>query len=95
MSYDAATDPLKQLISTPDIPAGMTKMVSFERAGVASKITMMFLADAPVAGAPLGQVGEGHITTSTVPEGELNNSFALPWNREIGNPQTYLNPLVY
>ena len=73
---------------TPSIPAGGQVTVKVTRTGPFGKIYLVFLADAPTAGKPLGKLLEG-LTSSAY---EQNNSLTVPFDIAKGTNQTFTNP---
>ena len=83
-------------LATPTIAVGGTTSVKVTVTGALSSRKFMFLVDAPVAGKPWGQVGEGvgQSAYGPAPLGELNNAFSVPYSPGSGYVQVFLNPAV-
>lgn len=76
--------------ATPPIPARGSVTVSFVRRVPLTQAYWIFVADAPVAGKPLGRLVESVGST----RGKSNNSFVVAYSAANGNPQTFTNTLV-
>lgn len=74
------------------LAVGQETTVKVTVTGALSSRWFMFLADAPIGGHPSGQVGEGVFPDQM--GGELNNSFAAPWDPGKGYTQQYANPVA-
>lgn len=75
-------------VPTPEVPAGGQVAVTITRTvAPISKAFFVFVADAPVAGKPIGNLREAGAATS----GKGNNSFVVAYNSAFGNPQTFTN----
>lgn len=75
-------------VPVPEIPAGAQVVVKFQRQMPIDKAYWVFVADAPVAGKPLGRLTEAGGAT----RGKCNNSFVVAYSSAYGNPQTFTNP---
>jgi len=74
-------------VGVPEIPAGAQATVKFQRQMPIDKAYWVFVADAPVAGKPLGRLVEAGGTT----KGKCNNSFVVAYSSAYGNPQVFTN----
>jgi hypothetical protein len=84
-------------LSTPALAAGAQTTLTFTRQMAPGKLFLVVVADAPVAGKPLGKVTEGlsSATTHKVASAELNNAFAAPCDPTLTtDPQVMNNPAV-